>query len=164
MNKSNEIINYINKHIDFLLEQNLTKKQKEKYKKEFSDILSQIEDIKSLLGTYTKEKEEDTKFPYNYCEIVFDSEYTLPIPQYGLDKVFRTLKNRMFFNILDGDLNYKYLELKTKSLENTFFKIIIEDFTTFETYKRQKGQSYLTYKDKLVGQKVDIVFSFRNLK
>lgn len=159
MKKINNIVSYINKHIDFLLENNLSKKEKRKISSDISQIRQKISDIKSkYLGVY------DEDFPYTYCEIKFDGEYILPIPKYGLEETSRTLKGTMYFNIISGDEDEYILDLKTKSLKNTQFKIKIKDFRTFKLFQRQNGDATLVYKNILEGTEVGIVFQFLKLK
>lgn len=159
MDESNDIINYINEYIDILLEEKISKRQTKKVQSDIDFIRGKIEKIKTK---YLDKPNED--FPYKKCRIEFNGEYTLPIPKYGLDEVYRTLKDTMYFSIIDGDLDNGILDLKTKSLENTFFKIRLENIKTFSLNENNKSDAYLIYKNTYKGEKEKISFKFKKLK
>ncbi len=159
MNESNDIINYINDYIDILLEEKISKRKTKKVQSDIDFIRGKIEKIKSsFLG------KTDKDFPYKECRIEFYSEYKLPIPKYGLDEVYRTLKDTMYFTIIGGDLENGILDLKTKSLKNTYFNIRLENIKTFSTNKNNKSDAFLVYKNIYAGDKEKIIFKFKSLK
>jgi hypothetical protein len=156
------IIKFINEHINFLVEQKLSKKQQKKYKKDISDLRSDIENIKLGIRDLNNPV-KDKNFPYSFCEIVFKDEYKIPIHKYGLDEVYRTLKGRMFFSIINGSLKNNFIDLQTNSLKNTNFKIRLKGFYNFNTFVSQKGDALLIYKNKYKGEETEIFFEFKKL-
>ncbi len=159
MKKYNEIINYMNNYIDLLLEQNYSQE-----KSEILDIKSEIEGLRDEIYDYYNTSNLDVSFPYTFCRIVFDGEYELELPKYGLKKINRTLKGEMFFDIIGGSIEKNTIFLKTTSLENTSFEIKLTNFDTFELFKRQIGYANLVYNKIYEGNEEKIKFKFVNLK
>jgi hypothetical protein len=163
LNYINKLVENISKEIDLLLNEQFTKSEKKDVSKKITKLKTDVDDLKSKIQGLGYSSD----FPYKRCEIYFDGEYELPIPEYGLEEEKRTLKGDMFFKVIGGDIDNKKIYLKTRSMENTFFKILIKGFKSFETLKLQKGTALLLYKDDerfFENNEVDIIFEFNKLK
>jgi len=163
LNYINKLIENISNEIDFLLNEQFTKSEKKDISKKITKLKLDVEDLKNKIRNFDSESD----FPYKRCEIRFYGEYELPIPEYGLDEEKRTLKGEMFFKIIGGSIDDKKLYLKTTSMENNSFKILIKDFKSFETHLYLNGTALLLFKDDerlFKNNEVDIVFEFIRLK
>jgi hypothetical protein len=146
------LINDINKAIEFLLEDSDSKRRQD-----ISDIRDEIDDLRELLRqSYTG------NFPYNSIRIKFNGEYELKLPKYGMETFDRKLKGEMYFTILGG--NNDFMDIATTSFPKTF-RIRLY-YKTLELFKTQSGKSFLLYergREKLEGEKTKIDFKIVKL-
>ncbi len=109
LNKHQSTINLINEYVDLLLKEQKTKE----------DIAVDIEQLQKDIARI-KRKLTGGDYPYSYCEITFDGEYELDLPKYGAEEFKRVLKGRMFFDIIGGSEEGKYMYIQTNSFPDNF--------------------------------------------
>ena len=141
-----KIVEELNKIISNLVEQS-----DEEKRADISSIRKDIQDIRDRLGIAT------STLDFTKIRIRFDGEYNLSLPRYGVETFDRNLKGEMYFSVVGG--NDSYMDLRTKSMPNTF-KIRIY-YKTLKTFQNQIGKSNLIYqrgRESLEGEETKIIF------
>lgn len=127
--------------------------------KKISDLEKMIADVEEMSGEDGLKK----------ITIEFKSEVSLDISHTKTPEFKRTLKNKMFFGVIENNEEEKYLILKTKSFKPTdFIKI---KYTHLDTHRYQKGDANLIYSryqspdiKPLDGVETDCVFKILSFK
>lgn len=151
LNKHQSTINLINEYVDLLLKEQKTKE----------DIAVDIEQLQKDIARI-KRKLTGGDYPYSYCEITFDGEYELDLPKYGAEEFKRVLKGRMYFTIIGGSEEGKYMYIQTNSFPDNF-KIKLT-YKSIETFKMNQGKGNLIYKDVYSGNEETIYFTINKLR
>jgi hypothetical protein len=143
-------------------EDNLSKEEKEKHKKDIEDIRNDIIELKRLIKGL---KDKNTGDLYSYVEIEFPKTIKLNIKKYGIKSMDRKLEGRMFFNVDSINEKMKYIDMRTKSLEESFYFRLY--YKTLEVFEKQSGRVRLIYKSgkqKLMGEDESTNFEIKSLK
>lgn len=151
LNKHSHTIKLLNDRIDLLLKEQKTKE----------DIVFGIEQLQKDIARI-KRKLTGGDYPYSYCEIEFDGEYELDLPKYGAEEFKRVLKGRMYFNIVGGSEEGKYMYIQTNSFPDNF-KIHLT-YKSIETFEMNQGRCSLIYKDVYSGNEEKVYFIIKKLR
>jgi DNA repair exonuclease SbcCD ATPase subunit len=166
------------KHIKDELEKEKKKKEKElkeKKKKEgegskedketkegINSLRDEIAELKRLIIGL---KDKNTGDLYSYIEIDFPDEIILNIKKYGVKELNRKLVGRMFFNVDTINDKSRYIDMRTKSLEESFYFRL--HYKTLDIFEKQSGRIRLIYKSgkqKLKGDDESCNFEIKSLK
>lgn len=115
---------------------NLLIKEDDVDKKDIDYIRSEINYLRNLIRS-----KSEIYFDFDKIRIDFRDETLLDLPSYGVGNEDRTLKGKMYFNVVGG--TKKYLDLRTTSLPKSF--LIRLTYETLEPKEKQKGYGYLVF-------------------
>lgn len=110
-------------------------------KKGINSLRDDIAELKRLIGGL---KDKNSGDLYSYIEIDFPDEVTLNIKKYGTKELNRKLIGRMFFNIDLINDKYRYIDMRTKSLEESFYFRL--HYKKLDLFEKQSGRVRLIYK------------------
>jgi len=152
-------------------EKKLKKKEKEaegvseedkETKEGISSLRDELAELKRLIKGMQDTKTGDL---YSYIEVDFPEEITLNIKKYGNKEMNRKLSGRMFFNVDSINDRYKYIDMRTKSLTESFYFRL--HYKTLDVGKKQSGKIRLIYrrgKENFKGDEESCNFEIKSLK
>lgn len=131
-------------------------------KKGIKSLRDDLDELKRLIRNMKDKKTGDL---YSYIEIDFPDEVTLNIKKYGTKELNRKLIGRMFFNIDSINDKYRYIDMRTKSLKESFYFRL--HYQKLDIFVKQSGRVRLIYKkgkQKLKGEDVSCNFEIMSLE
>lgn len=149
-------------------EEELKKKEEEessedgKKKKDIKSIRDEIAELKKLIAGIGEKKTGDL---YSYIEVEFPEKVELHLKKYGTKEVKRKLEGRMFFNVDTINERSKYIDMRTKSLTESFYFRLY--YKKLEVFKKQTGKVRMVYKqgkEKVLGDRESCNFEIKSLK
>jgi len=137
-------------------------KEDKETKESIKSLRDDLDELKRLIRNMKDKKTGDL---YSYIEVEFPDEITLTIKKYGTEKMNRKIVGRMFFNVDSINDKYKYIDMRTKSLRESFYFRL--HYKTLDVFKKQSGKIRLIYKrgkEKFMGDEEPCNFEIKSLK
>lgn len=137
-------------------------KEDKETKEGINSLRDEIAELKRLIGGL---KDKNSGDLYSYIEIDFPDEVTLNIKKYGTKELNRKLIGRMFFNIDTINDKSRYIDMRTKSLQESFYFRL--HYKTLDVFEKQSGRVRLIYKrgkQKLMGDDESCNFEIMSIK
>lgn len=142
--------------------------QRQKIQDDIDKLNEKLDKIAETLKNIESESKNASETTIKKVDITFREEYKLDIQKLKSPEFKRTLKGKMYFDVLLVNESSKYIEMITKSFPDNI-KIRLY-YKTLKTGDKQKGKAQLVYNDysstkhNLKGDFVTVEFEFFNIE